>query len=803
LLDPEFFREEETIDIKKYLFRILYNWWWFALSLFVCFTIAYLVNRYAEKIYQANCSVVVANENTPTSDIESLIADMTKFRNRQSNALVKNEITILKSYKMARLAIEQLDFGITYTLVGRRGIAELILYHQSPFVVIPDTLYNNRLNYPVNITILSPTQYRVDIDDENKISRVMYFGEVFKHKYFNFMLLPRRPKSIKKMEYFPQKYLFIMNDINGLSNKYRKELNVTLNDDKGSILILSMKGPNRELICDYLNKLSEVYIESNLIDKNIASSNTIRFINGQLREIIDSLRHTGFRKQNFRSANRIIDISQEGDALYKQFESLNTEKAKSDIASSYFDYIKKYVESKKDNTDIVAPSVMGLEDPLLNGLIIQINVLNTKKRTLQLSINQSSSILNETNEQIENVRKDLNENLENLIQSNNITAKSLNSRIASLELEIQKLPSTERQLINIQRDFNINDKIYTFLLQKRAEAGITKASNSPDNHLLDRSLPENAIRIKPKYSVNYMMALIIGGMLPLLLLILIEYFNNKIVDRKDIEQLTTVPLLGSVGHNEKLLELPVFENPKSALAESFRALRTNLQYFLKSEKNKVIAVSSTVSGEGKTFCAANLASILAMAGRKTLLVSLDLRKPKVHRIFKLDNSIGISSYLAGITPLEKAISPTNIHNLFVAVSGPVPPNPAELIESASMENFIITTKQLYEFIIIDTPPVAIVTDALLLKEMVDIYIFVVRHGYSGKLVLKLIEDLYTQRGITNLTLLVNDVLTKGYFSYGYKYGYGYGYWYEHGYYDAETASSKLPARILNLLKRKK
>jgi tyrosine-protein kinase Etk/Wzc len=803
LPDPEFFREEETLDIKKFLFRIQYNWWWFALSFFVCLTIAYLVNRYSEEIYQASSSVIVANENTPVSDIETLVADMTKTRNQQSKALVQNEITILKSYKMARLAIEQLDFGITYTMVGRRGIAELILYHQSPFVVIPDTLNNNRLNYPVNITILSSSQYRLEIDDEYKISRVMYFGEVFKHKNFNFMLLPRRPEIIKKLDYFPQKYYFIMNDINGLSNKYRKQLNVTVNDDKGSILILSLKGPNREQICDYLNKLSDVYIESNLIDKNITSSNTIRFINGQLKEIIDSLRLTGFRQQNFLSVYKIVDISQEGNTLYKQFELLNTEKAKTDITSSYFDYIKKYVESKKDNSDIVAPAVMGIQDPLLNALVLQINILNTKKRELQFSVNQSSSVLNEVNEQIENVRRDLNENLENLIQSNNITTLSLNRRIASLEMEIQKLPSTERQLINIRRDFNINDKIYTFLLQKRAEAGITKASNAPDNQRLDMAMPENAIRIKPTYSINYMMALAIGGILPLILLILIEYFNSKIVDKNVIEQLTSAPLLGSVGHNEKLFELPVFENPKSALAESFRALRANLQYFMKSEKNNVIAVSSTVSGEGKTFCAANLAAILAMAGRKTLLVSLDLRKPKVHRIFKLDNSTGISSYLAGITSLEKVIFPTNIQNLFVAVSGPVPPNPAELIESAPMMNFINSLKQQYDYIIIDTPPVAIVTDALLLKEMVDIYVFVVRHGFSDKQVLKLIENLYTKRGITNLALLVNDVLTKGYFNYNssYGYGYGYGYGYEHGYYDEESKTSTLSFRIFKFLKK--
>ena len=237
--------------------------------------------------------------------------------------------------------------------------------------------------------------------------------------------------------------------------------------------------------------------------------------------------------------------------------------------------------------------------------------------------------------QLENLRMDILENVNNLIEANHISLGGLNKRMTALEKEIQKLPSTERQLINIQREFNINDQIYTFLLEKRAEAGITKASNTSDHRLLDIARPENALMIKPKTSMNYMMALVLGGLLPLMLLILIEYFNNKIVDKKDIEQQTSVPILGSVGHNEKSFDLPVFENPKSALAESFRSLRANLQYLLKNERHKIISISSTISGEGKTFCAANLAAILAMAGHKTLLVSLDLRKPKIHKIFRL------------------------------------------------------------------------------------------------------------------------------------------------------------------------
>ncbi|HEX2395417.1 MAG TPA: GNVR domain-containing protein, partial [Bacteroidales bacterium] len=666
---PEIYREEESIDIKKYLYRILYNWWWFALSIFLALTIAYLINRYSEDIYRATCSVIIANENTPRGDIESVIEEMTNIRNRRTKAVVQNEITVLKSYKMASAALDKLDFTITYTAVGRRGIAESKLYNSSPFIVIPDTSKPNLYNYPVTISILSPTTYRITLDDKIQVSEVMYFGQVFEHENFHFTLLPRTTESLKNLDHFPLKYYFILHDKNGLVNRYRAGLSVEVNDEKGSILTLSLTGPNKDQICDYLNKLSQVYIQSNLDEKNTTSSNTIRFIDQQLRETIDSLQIAGVRLQNFRSANRIINISQEGNALFQQMEQLNTEKAEIDIQGRYFEYIKSYIDSKKHNIDIIAPSVMGIQDALLNSLVSQINTLNTERRNLQFSSNENNPRLTMINMQLENLRMDIVEIVNNLIESNRISMAELQRRINNLEGQIQKLPATERQLINIQREFNINDQIYTFLLEKRAEAGITKASNTSDHRLLDMARPENAVMIKPKTSMNYMMALVLGGLLPLMLLILIEYFNNKIVDKKDIEQETSVPILGSIGHNDKSYDLPVFENPKSALAESFRSLRANLQYLLKNETHKIISISSTISGEGKTFCSANLSAIMAMAGRKTLLISLDLRKPKIHKIFSLNNDKGISSYLAGINQ-DPVIFSTNIQNLSVAVSGP-------------------------------------------------------------------------------------------------------------------------------------
>jgi tyrosine-protein kinase Etk/Wzc len=376
------------------------------------------------------------------------------------------------------------------------------------------------------------------------------------------------------------------------------------------------------------------------------------------------------------------------------------------------------------------------------------------------------------------------------------------------ETEVRKLPLTERQFINIQRDFNINDQIYTFLLEKRAEAGITKASNIADHKILDLALSKNAARIKPRPSSNYMMSLIIGFLIPLLIIILREFFNNKIIGKRDIENATKVPILGSVGHNEKHTEIPVFENPKTALSESFRALRANLHFMLKEKNEKVIAVSSTISGEGKTFCAVNLAAIMAMAGKKTLLIGMDLRRPKIHRIFNINNTIGLSTFLAGRHTAEEMIQATNIDNLSLVNSGPVPPNPAELIGSDKLPQFIEESKSTYDYIIIDTPPIAIVTDALLVKECINTYVFVIRHDFSDRSVLKLVDELYTRRGFTNIAMLVNDIKVKGYYGYNYSYNYGYGYGYNYsysskGYYEEDDVIKKGGMFLSKLFGRKK
>jgi capsular exopolysaccharide synthesis family protein len=330
---------------------------------------------------------------------------------------------------------------------------------------------------------------------------------------------------------------------------------------------------------------------------------------------------------------------------------------------------------------------------------------------------------------------------------------------------------------------------------------------------------ENASLISPKKSLNYTIALIIAILIPLIIIIIRDFFNDKIVERKDVEEHTTVPIIGTIGHNDKGVELVVHEKPKSSIAESFRTIRTNLQYLNAGNEEKciVINVSSTVSGEGKTFCAANLASIFAMSEKKTLIMGVDLRKPKLHKEFGITNNKGLTTYLIGKDKLEDVIYKTVVENLEFMPAGPVPPNPAEMIDTQKMADLMAHLKTLYDFIIVDTPPVALVTDALLLNKFACVNIFVVRQNYSSKSVLKFVNDLFTEKDMKALSILINDVKVPSYYGYrtgygyryggyGYSYGYGYGYGSGYGYYDDDVEiekKSKFINRILYLLRLKK
>ena len=625
--------------------------------------------------------------------------------------------------------------------------------------------------------------YELDIDDNFDIHQTIAFGEKFESAPFTFTLKLKEPENFDPDQVY-NKYYFIINNRSNQANNYRSSLSISPNDDKrASVLFLSFSAPNPQLAIDYLNELMDVYISQGLEEKNQTAINTVNFIDQQLGVIDTSLQIAEINLQNFRLANKLVDFNTEGNMAYDRLQNFMNQKAMLELQRRYYDYLDKYVKDKNNLNQVVTPATMDISDPLLGNLITQLNDLISQKLELQFSANSSNPQFILLDSKIKNARKALSDNIESLIRNNVISINEVDLQLTAAGKSLEKLPVTERKLINIQRRYNVNDQIYTYLLQKRAEAAIARASNVSDNKILDSARPDNTSLTAPKSKSNYMIGLLIGIFFPFGLLILLDLLNNKITSRNEIESRTSIPVISIIGHSIGKGDVPVFENPKSSLSESFRGLRTNLQYLLTEKDQKVVTVTSTISGEGKTFCSVNLAAIFAMAGKKTLLMGMDLRKPKIHKIFNIKNEKGISTCLINKDQLPNVIKETPIENLFIAPSGPVPPNPAELIGSDVMKKIMEEARRNYDIIILDTPPIGMVTDALLLSRISDLSLFLLRQNFSSKNILELFEDIYIKNEMGKMGIILNDMKQRGYYGYGYRY-YNAGYSSRYGYYSA-------------------
>lgn len=795
--------QEETIDIRKYINLIISNWYWFVLCMIIGVTSAFLLNRYSQTSYSVSSTLIVRDDDNArgVTGAEGFIQGLKLLQQTKS---VQNEIGILQTYTLARLSINNLpEFAYTYVKVGRTGIKEDQMYTQCPFTVEQDTLAPIPYGTPIHVILDSPTSFYLQKNEEGDNKKTAYpIGQWINVGESRFCIKWRTDESFKEsMKGFH--YFFTYNDPHVMANMYRGKLAVALNDKKGSILTLTIRGAVAKQEADYLNKLMEMYIQYGLQSKNSIAENTMRFIDSQLGGISDSLRKSEFALQNYRSRNMIIDISKEGSALYEQLKGLQVEKNLADIRTKYLEYLRNYIEQKKDIKDLIMPSVIGITDQTLNKVIMELNDLYVQKQVMGYNIQPNSPGMDVMNLKMENTRKVLLQNVKSLIETNNLAVKDVKDRLKEVDAEVAKLPSSERELVSIKRDFDVLDKMYTYLLEKRAEAGIAKASNISDSRILDEAMDRNAAIVSPKTKMNYMIGLFLGFLIPFSILLAISFLNNTIQDRKELEANLKVPIYGGLGHNFKGSDIPVYENPKSSLAESFRSLRTNLQYAGLGKEAKVVMITSTMSGEGKTFIALNLAAIFAVANKKTLLIGLDMRKPKLNKIFNVTGQEGISTYLSGQSEYNSIIKQSAIQNLYLVPSGPVPPNPAELLETGNLQDFIAKASKEFDYIIIDTPPIAVVTDAYLVSPVADICLFVVRQNYSSKDVIKLLDSLYTRKDIKHLGIVLNDVQVNTPYGNTYKYGYGYGYGYSSPYGKGYYSDEEVPDQPFLLKIRKR
>ncbi len=756
---------QDEINLTRILYMVLGHWYLILLAITIAFAGAYLYLRYKLPVYRVSATVMIEDETYASYyGSESLLEG---FGLQPVSNILDNQIQILSSYTLVSKALDELPFDINYFYKGR--IRSSSTYPNDPITVIPDS-GSMPLNTEFALEYLDNNSFKLSVE-ESDFAVVAYFGAKIPYKNSSFTVLPHPENWNDRLK--GQKIHFVFEDREGLIASYQSRLNVETTSDYGTIVKLSLEGTNKEKDRDFLNKLIEKFLNSSLEKKNQEASRVIEFIDEQLIGISDSLMITENKLQDFRSRNRVMDISAQGTQIIEQAVKLEDEKARLILEANYYDYLTKYLAEGSTQETPVAPATMGITDPMLTRLVEELATLQTEY--LSGPTSERNPIMVQLSVKIKNTQQSLRETLKNLIQANQIAQSENSEQIRTLNTEAAGLPVTEQQLLGFERKYKLNDELYTFLLEKRAEGQIQKASNTPDNELVDPARSEG--QIAPKAQRVYLMALMLGLGVPVSLLLVADFFNNKVTSEDELRRITSLPVTGHIPHSDFEKQTVVLSEPGSGVAESFRSLRTRLQFFIRETRSPVILVTSSMPGEGKTFTAINLASAYSISGKKSVIVGFDLRKPKLYSDFNLSNESGVSTYLIGKHSLKEIIQTTEFPNLHLITAGPIPPNPAELASSEKTKELIRDLKKLYDYIIIDSAPIGTVSDSYAVAQMADATLLIVRHGKTIKNLLQSTLTEAKANEVKGLSVLINDMDMRS-IAYRYSYYYGYGYKYE-------------------------
>jgi tyrosine-protein kinase Etk/Wzc len=560
------------------------------------------------------------------------------------------------------------------------------------------------------------------------------------------------------------------NSHEALTEGYRNRLKVNPVSDESTIVQLTLEGTNRWKDQMFLDKLLEVFLARNLAKKNHEASRIIDFIDSQLGEVSDSLKITENQLQEFRSRNRIMDVSSQAQQIIDQSVVLENEKARLTLESNYYEYLEEYL-SKDNNQEVpISPATMGIEDPILARLMQELGGLQAEYFGTEMR--EKNPLQAQLELRIRNTKESIRETLQGIMRANRMAIAENDQQIEALNDRASILPEKERQLLGIERKFNLNNVLYTFLLQERAEAQIQKASNRPDNELIDSARAQKN-PISPNRKKIFLLAFSLAIVLPLLLLLAMDLVNANINSEEDLKMITSLPIVGHIPHSRLSYNTVVLNESRSRVAEAFRTIRTRMEFMTRDTACPIIVVTSSIPAEGKTFAAINLASAYSLAGKKTLLMGFDLRRPTISASFQLNGQPGLSTYLIGKNQIDQIIYDTGHPNLSFIPSGPIPPNPGELANSARAMELLEGLRNRFDFIVIDSAPIGVVADNFMVASAADAIMMIVRHGKTNRNHLRATLSELQDAGVHSIGLIVNDVKSRG-GTYSYSYNYKYG-----------------------------
>lgn len=757
-------REASLLDPRIIFSIVAKNWYWFIVAIVIALFCARIYIGHTMPVYRSSATILInETDNTQLSGDAAILQGL-GLPGSMNN--LQNQIFILKSRDLIGRTLKELPFDIDYYVKTIRN--RLSLYPDSPVKLISEGEIPLPKDVEFSVTFLGNNQFKLASESDHFVfQKIASFGDIIEINGGTFSIEKTNEEWIKTN--LEEQLFFIIHSYSRLVKSYAGRLNIDLDSREGTILQISLQGSNKAKDVDFLNKHIEGFQSISLDKKNSEVQRRIQFIDDQLVGITDSLSMTENRLQQFRSSHRVMDLSVQGQALIGQVTILENERARLNLEANYYDYLSDYLSKDVSGELPIVPITMGISDPGLTRLVDELSLLqgqlsargagemNPLQKNLEQRILTSKSALRET--------------LNGLRRANSLARSENQEQINKANAQASILPVTERQLLGIERKFQLNNELYTFLLENRATQEMQKASNRADSEVIDSADERFSSVVSPNKLLIQLIALSLGIIVPLMVFFLFFLLNKKL-KYEDIRTLTALPIVGNIQHNSEKTNTVVLDNPGSTIAEGFRLLRSRMQFFTKDARTPIILVTSTMPEDGKTFTAINLASVYSLLGKKTILIGFDLRKPMIFQDFELNNDKGVSTWLIGKDRLQDIIQETSFVNLSVIPAGPIPPNPSELTALSKTDELIKLLKEKYEYIIIDSSPIGIVSDTFHLASLADACLLVVRPGKTLKDMLENTLIALNENGIKGVSLVINDIRSDSkHYGYGEKYGY--------------------------------
>ena len=778
-------QSEEQINIQEILFRYLIHWPWFVVSVIVCVALAWGYLRLTTPVYNISATVLIKDEKkgggaNMFSELEKM--GLNGFVSSSSN--IENEIEVLKSRTLAREVVSSLGLFVTYMDEDKFPNKEL--YRTSPVLVSLTPQEADRLPQTMEIDMLLQPAGAMDV--QVKVGKKEYRKHLEKLPavfptdegtvaFFvnNDTLSSLRPESVTTERHITA----YINRPFAVAKGYAGSLSITPTSKATSVVTVSLKNSNTQRGKDYIDKLLEMYNINANNDKNEVAQRTAEFIDERIDIISKELGSTERDLENFKRSAGITDLTSEAQIALTGNAEYEKKRVENQTQINLVMDLKKYLQGSEYE---VLPANVGLQDAGVAGAIDRYNeMVAERKRLLRTSTESNPAIVNLTTS-IRAMRSNIQTTLDATLKGLEITKADLIREASRYSRRISDAPTQERQFVSIARQQEIKSGLYLMLLQKREENAIVLAAIANNAKIIDEAQADST-PISPKRMTIYLAALVFGIGIPVGVIYLIGLTKFKIEGRADVEKLTSLPVVGDIPlADEKTGAIAVFENQNNLMSETFRNVRTNLQFMLENGKN-VILVTSTVSGEGKSFISANLAISLSLLGKKVVIVGLDIRKPGLNKVFNLPKKeYGITQFLTNSTVnLMDLVHHSDINkNLYILPGGTVPPNPTELLARDGLEKAVEILRKNFDYVILDTAPVGMVTDTLLIGRVADLSVYVCRADYTRKTEFTLINELAENNKLPNLCIVINglDLQKK---KYGYYYGYGkYGKYYGYG-----------------------